>query len=747
MRKSRTFYNIFIPFLLLGLGLVIGFGSYIYSLTIQSVVEGVEESQESLVTQIKNTLEQKIQTIEYAFNTYSTTKSFNTVINSPLTEQDFQTYRELNSQLSYIATMGLNGVQYSLISLEQNWSISGGSVSRLSNEERKEIYETYVEPGNQSLFWKKTDSGIRFVQTLPVYSKKKKALALSDISLATLNNSLQTNAGTPLYIINKQGDLLYSAKTEDQELAGPQLSQIVEQASDKMPSGRIKIKGGNEGTITAIYSKSSYNNWLYVTVLDKTKVSEALAATRVGLIVMGFVIMLLIVVVAYYLSIYLTRPFRKIQSSLSKNAEPVEQDEVDWIIRSIGTIVSEKESLEHLIELEKPKLEMQFVLNLLHNRLNEEEVDRSVQRFGYPIYENTAFVTMLIQLDSYGDRRPSDKDVLLLALNNRVRDTVPETERLLPVVLNDQSQATVLFFRNSGDPQIKKQVMQYAKTIIKTTRESLGFHVSIGISKVYGRLMESKEACDMSLEALHQRLNLGKESIIFYDDISSMSTGPIPLQYPNELEVHLFEAIRLGDEKEVSRYLYPLLAEMMKHGKNPMHLEVTLVRFVNNLIQLEQSIGAQVLMTQSNANLYHRLLDTRNPEEIERILVQELIQPMVDSMKAKSSRQISSIADQIAVIVRTEYDQNISLESIGARLHYSPNYLGSIFKKEYDMTFSDYLMNYRLEMAKKWLIDTELSVKDISERLRYQNPQNFIRNFRKREQVTPGEYRKIKLGG
>lgn len=747
MRKSRTFYNIFIPFLLLGLGLVIGFGSYIYTSTIHSVVEGVEESQESLVTQIRNTLEQKIQTIEYAFNTYSTTKSFNTVVNSPLTEQDFQTYRELNSQLSYIATMGLNGVQYSLISLEQNWSISGGSVSRLSNEERKEIYETYVEPGNQSLFWKKTDTGIRFVQTLPVYSKKKKAIALSDISLATLNNSLQTNASTPLYIINKQGDLLYSAETGEEALAGPQISQILEQASDKTPAGQIKVKGSNGGAITAIYSKSSYNNWLYVTVLDKAKVSEALAATRVGLIVMGFVIMLLIVVVAYYLSIYLTRPFRKIQSSLSKSTGPAVQDEVDWIIRSIDSIVSEKESLENLIELEKPKLEMQFVLNLLHNRLNEDETDRSVQRFGYAINDNTVFVTMLIQLDSYGDRQPSDKDVLLLALNNMVRDIVPERERLLPIVMNDQTQATVLLFQNRNDSQIKKQVMQYAKTMIKMTRESLDFHVSVGISSIYGSLMESKKACDMSLEALHQRLNLGKESIIFYDDISSMTSEPIPLQYPNELEMHLFEAIRLGDEKEVSRYLYPLLAEMMKHGRNPMHLEVTLVRFVNNLIQLEQSIGAQVLMTQSNANLYHRLLDTRNPEEIERILVQELIQPMVDSMKAKTSQQIRSIADQVAVIIRTEYDQNISLESISSRLHYSPNYLGSIFKREYDTTFSDYLLNYRLEMAKKWLVDTDMSVKDISERLRYQNPQNFIRYFRKKEQVTPGEYRKLKLGG
>jgi len=151
-----------------------------------------------------------------------------------------------------------------------------------------------------------------------------------------------------------------------------------------------------------------------------------------------------------------------------------------------------------------------------------------------------------------------------------------------------------------------------------------------------------------------------------------------------------------------------------------------------------------VLLTQDNHALYHRLLDIRNPEEIERILVEEVISPMVRSMKEKTNRQFRSLAEKIATIVRTEYDQELSLEWISDRLHYNPNYLSSIFKKEFGMTFSEYLMNYRLEMAKKWLIETDMTIKEIAERLQYHNPQNFIRSFRKKELVTPGNYRKVK---
>lgn len=57
------------------------------------------------------------------------------------------------------------------------------------------------------------------------------------------------------------------------------------------------------------------------------------------------------------------------------------------------------------------------------------------------------------------------------------------------------------------------------------------------------------------------------------------------------------------------------------------------------------------------------------------------------------------------------------------------------------MTFSDYLLMYRFQMARKWLIETDMPIKDIAQKLQYNNPQNFIRSFRKQEEMTPGQYR------
>ncbi|MBZ5798124.1 hypothetical protein K8353_49765, partial [Burkholderia contaminans] len=77
-------------------------------------------------------------------------------------------------------------------------------------------------------------------------------------------------------------------------------------------------------------------------------------------------------------------------------------------------------------------------------RVSAEELARKMPRLGYPQIENQMYITLLVQLDNLGDREPSDKDILLLAINKIVEETIPEQLRMLPIILNDNTQATIL---------------------------------------------------------------------------------------------------------------------------------------------------------------------------------------------------------------------------------------------------------------------------------------------------------------
>src|SRR5699024_9288146 len=92
-----------------------------------------------------------------------------------------------------------------------------------------------------------------------------------------------------------------------------------------------------------------------------------------------------------------------------------------------------------------------------------------------------------------------------------------------------------------------------------------------------------------------------------------------------------------------------------------------------------------------------------------------------------TNKELKSISEQIVHLVHQRYDSDLSLDLLAEELHYNPNYLSSVFKKEFGSSFGDFLQNYRLQIAKKWLVDSDMTVKEISERLRYNNSQNFIR--------------------
>lgn len=60
--------------------------------------------------------------------------------------------------------------------------------------------------------------------------------------------------------------------------------------------------------------------------------------------------------------------------------------------------------------------------------------------------------------------------------------------------------------------------------------------------------------------------------------------------------------------------------------------------------------------------------------------------------------------------------------------------------KFYGCTFTELLVEYRLERAKKYL-DLGLSITDVAYNVGYSDPSYFVKIFRRRIGVTPGQYR------
>ncbi|PQP81434.1 DNA-binding response regulator [Paenibacillus sp. PCH8] len=91
--------------------------------------------------------------------------------------------------------------------------------------------------------------------------------------------------------------------------------------------------------------------------------------------------------------------------------------------------------------------------------------------------------------------------------------------------------------------------------------------------------------------------------------------------------------------------------------------------------------------------------------------------------------------------IDTHYTENISLKSIAALFYMNPVYLGRLFRKSYSQYFNEYLLNLRIQEAKKLLRQTDLRMYEIAARVGFQNADYFVTQFEKIVKMSPTAYR------
>lgn len=106
-------------------------------------------------------------------------------------------------------------------------------------------------------------------------------------------------------------------------------------------------------------------------------------------------------------------------------------------------------------------------------------------------------------------------------------------------------------------------------------------------------------------------------------------------------------------------------------------------------------------------------------------------------LKSVPSRDI---VHEILDILQNEY-ANITLESLANRLHYSVPYCSKYIKKLFGCNFSYLLRWCRFQIAENYLVNSTLTVNQISKIIGYENPENFMRAFKNQYHMTPTQYR------
>lgn len=92
--------------------------------------------------------------------------------------------------------------------------------------------------------------------------------------------------------------------------------------------------------------------------------------------------------------------------------------------------------------------------------------------------------------------------------------------------------------------------------------------------------------------------------------------------------------------------------------------------------------------------------------------------------------------------IQLKYSEPITIETIAFACGLNRSYLTRLFKNATGYSLQEYLIVYRIKMACKLLVETNLSVQAIANKVGYNDAFNFTKAFKKHTKVSPTEYRK-----
>ncbi|NMA74418.1 MAG: helix-turn-helix transcriptional regulator [Bacteroidales bacterium] len=90
-------------------------------------------------------------------------------------------------------------------------------------------------------------------------------------------------------------------------------------------------------------------------------------------------------------------------------------------------------------------------------------------------------------------------------------------------------------------------------------------------------------------------------------------------------------------------------------------------------------------------------------------------------------------------------DKQLSLEQLDSMVALSKNYLVNLFNRKSGYSPIDYFIHLKIQAASEYLDTTDLSIKEISYRVGYQDAYYFSRIFKKVMNKSPMQYRKLSI--
>ncbi len=569
-----------------------------------------------------------------------------------------------------------------------------------------------------------------------IYGDTANGVIILHLDAARMNSLLsEASLGRDrkLFILDSQGIVIAGQESED---IGEQLATSSE---------LYRFRNQEEGlrsllTVKNIdYSlsvlKSTTNDWTYVAMVPVRQLERQAVFIRLTTWALVGVIVLIWLFVALIGSNRLYYPIRRL---LGKVTDGKEADGLEAIDSFIQKTVHANEQLRLQLGEQLPFVKESFALKLIKGELSSAEMERYAEEH-LASQQGSHISVMLVEMDDYHyfqkQYNEKDQSLLMYAFRKMVEEIV--ADRLRIVLVASTLGQVIVAAEAAGDPLGDSPWTEAAEEILASFREYFAFTVTVSIGARRQGISGISQSYRDAAELLGYRLLLGDNRLITYLDIQpSIQQSELSLvRWQKQIVTYLAHGQQQAAEE--------MLQEMVKSLPQYIHTSESVRGLFAYLIGELEWLMAE--SRRENEPLwqddpYKQLYGMSTLSNITDWLKQTVFPAVIRHLEGMDRNK--RMVQQAIIEMKENYQSDLSLQQIADRLNVPHYQLSRAFKEYAGVNFSDYLIQLRMDKAKDWLVQTDMELKEMAERLSYATVQNLSRTFKQFVGIPPGQYRK-----
>lgn len=376
-----------------------------------------------------------------------------------------------------------------------------------------------------------------------------------------------------------------------------------------------------------------------------------------------------------------------------------------------------RETLQRMM----PIVESDVVTQLLYDHVHEVHLDEMLELLGGDMTRE-AYVMLIILGKSIS------LDLFYAELKEKMRQLQSGW-----VGAMSGHQIPLIVFRENGK-SYRSGATSLVQQLLSLQEKVPGTVCFAGIGNPYDSLDQIRlsyqealiSSADTSLAAKHR----------FYMDLPALIERKS--DYPTrQLEKQLLEYIRLGQWEQVRYSVMEMIQYYENYGASIVEAQQRGMEalWIISRVLLEVGVEMDKPLFSFQAQDYRQL-----KSEIDLLLNKQFTY-----FTAHQDRLVPDVVQQIKQYIIMHSQEDISLEMIAKKVDLSPYYISKVFKDQLGINYIDFLTECRIQKAKSLMSDPELSLKEITFEVGYNDPNYFSKVFKKSCGIAPTDYRKAML--